>query len=63
MDEFSKAHLTYMQINLMCDGKYMWPHKGGKAFKKEVLMIICGNKHPRDIYKEVQFLEARFNII
>lgn len=53
MDEFSKAHLTYMQLNLMCDGKYKWPDKGGKAVFIKPLIIVCGNKHPSEIYKEV----------
>lgn len=50
MDEYSRAHLTYMVIDLLCDSEYPFPEKGKKAFKKDVTVIICGNKPPEEIY-------------
>lgn len=48
----------------MCDGTYLYPQKGGSAKSVTAHIIVCGNKHPRDLYPNTwNFIEARFNVI
>lgn len=64
MDEFSSPHLKVTQINQMCDGTYMYPRKAEEAQQAQVTLIVVGNRHPDEIYKDTfKFIEARFDII
>lgn len=63
-DEYSSAHLKVTQLNQMCDGTYQFPRKGGSPVVcKDITLIICGNKHPKDIYTTTfDYIAARFNV-
>jgi len=66
LDEYSIPVLTVTQLNLMCDGQYDYPVKGGMSFKQPgSILLICGNRSPLEIYdsKHHAVLQARFNII
>lgn len=64
MDEYSSAHLKTTALNQICDGTYQYPTKGGNSLILPMTVLICGNKHPRDIYSNTyQFIESRFNVI
>ena len=48
----------------MCDGNYLYPSKGGAAVKCKAIILICGNKDPRQLYPNAwPYIEARFNIL
>ena len=64
MDEYSSAHLKVTQLNQMCDGTYLYPRKGGAPTCGKFTLLICGNKHPNEIYPNTyQYISARFNVI
>lgn len=51
LDEYTTAKLPVTQLNLMCDGTYAYPVKGGvKVTLKDPLIIICGNASPSEVY-------------
>jgi hypothetical protein len=63
-DEFSTAHLKVTNINMMCDGTYQYPRKSSSPVTVKAIMIICGNKHPNEIYpKAFEYIQARFNVL
>lgn len=48
----------------MCDGTYQYPFKGGAAKSVPAVIIICGNKHPQELYPNAwQYIEARFKVV
>jgi hypothetical protein len=64
IDEYSEAHLKVTQLNEMCDGNYQYPVKGGYPVQVKAVLLICGNKNPKELYpKAHMFLEARFNVL
>lgn len=63
MDEYSTAHIKTTALNEMCDGGYQYPAKGGTSVMIAPIIIICGNKHPQDIYPNTwKYIAARFNV-
>ena len=62
-DEYSTATLKVTSLNQMCDGTYQYPQKGGPAKTIAAYIIICGNKHPAEVYpNHWPFIQARFNV-
>jgi len=48
----------------MCDGTYQYPNKGGVPAMENMILIVCGNASPENIYPNAfPYIEARFNII
>lgn len=48
----------------MCDGTYQYPFKGGAAKSVAAIIVICGNKHPAELYPNAwQYIEARFKVV
>lgn len=65
LDEYSIGHLTVTQLNMMCDGTYLYPVKGSSPFQlSQATILICGNTSPLEVYQEKhhELLKARFNI-
>lgn len=64
LDEYTVPHLKAQKLNLLCDGASPIPVKGGQAITpKKPVVIVCGNKHPQDLYPNAwKFIEARFNV-
>lgn len=52
------------QLNLMCDGTYLYPDKGLDAMLGKMIMIICGNSHPQKLYgeKSYRIMKTRFEL-
>lgn len=50
MDEYTSAHLKATHLNMIADGTYMYPVKGEDSMQKAVIVVICGNRHPEDVY-------------
>ncbi len=64
MDEYTRPHLTVQDLNMMCDGTYQYPSKGGSASRVEMIVIICANAPPHYVYPNMfRYVEARFTII
>lgn len=48
----------------MCDGTYQYPKKGGNPVQADMILLICGNAHPENVYPNAYpFIEARFNVV
>lgn len=64
MDEYSKAHLTVMQLNQMCDGTYQYPVKGERPVQlHEPVIILASNKPPTEVYPNCfELVLARFRV-
>lgn len=64
LDEYSKAHLTVMQLNQMCDGTYQYPVKGSNPIGlREPVLVLASNKSPEEVYpKCFPFVLARFRV-
>ena len=64
LDEYSKAHLTVMQLNQMCDGTYQYPVKSSQPIGlKDPVIIVCSNKSPEEVYPNCfKFVLARFRV-
>jgi hypothetical protein len=64
MDEYTHAHITCEKLNLLCDGMYQFRKLYQNVFQQKVIVIICGNKKPSEVYP-VKFdrIEARFREI
>lgn len=65
IDEYTTADIKCTTINQMCDGNYQYPTKGGQSIKlNKPTLLICGNKHPMDLYPNAyKYIEARFIVI
>jgi len=65
LDEYSQAHLTIMQLNMMCDSTYQYPVKGTSSYQTpDCILLVCGNRDPLTIYQEHHhsLIKARFEI-
>jgi hypothetical protein len=62
MDEYTTPRLLGGDLNMMCDGSYMYPIKGcDPLILPEVLVIVCGNAPIAKVYPNVHvYLESRF---
>ena len=61
MDEYSTAHLTFTQLNQMCDGTYQYPTKHGNPVQPKLTIILCSNRPIHMVYPNMfQLVEARF---
>ncbi len=64
MDEYSEPTLKYTQINKVCDGSQTYQIKGQANFVMKSVVLVCGNKYPREMYtNQFHLIELRFNII
>lgn len=64
MDEYSYAYLKISQLNEMCDGTFPYPHKNSvDVILDKPLILVCSNRSIENMYKDAQFLYARFNEI
>lgn len=64
VDEYTTATIPATVLNQMCDGNYQYPTKGGAAVMCKSIILVCGNKDPRDLYPNAwQYVDARFNVI
>jgi len=64
LDEYSKAHLTVMQLNQMCDGSWGYTQKCQSSIMlKEPVIVVCSNKSPEEVYpNSFKFVLARFRV-
>lgn len=64
IDEYSSPTLKAEVINQLSCGTSAIKIKFQRDVMFETILLVCGNKHPREVYPNAfPLIEARFNII
>lgn len=65
LDEYTSPHLPVTQLNLMCDGHWQYPFKGGSAVLLEKpILLVCSNKPPEEVYPNAYpLIKVRFVVV
>lgn len=65
IDEYTFATYKSTDINMMCDGTYVYPTKNGNAMRlADPYIVICANAPPEQVYPNMYpTIVARFQVI